>query len=163
MLLAGRPVAAFKPELRAHVADCDSCRELASVASLILADARAARDEASLPTASVVWWRAQRRARREAERLADRPVRVTQAVAAACFLGVVAAFVWTSWPWLARWASWLASVMSASSGLSVDVTVARGLATWPHLGLLGVASVLALACLAIVLVVIRGQDGSRES
>jgi hypothetical protein len=68
--------------LQSHVAGCAACREVAAVAVAV----REWADDQELvtvPDASVVWYRAQVRAREEAARRASRPVLAAQLVALA--------------------------------------------------------------------------------
>ena len=96
-------------ELRAHVAACPICSDVATIAGAI-EDTRAEMSaQASVPNSGRVWWLAQLRARREAAEAANRPMIAVQAVAfvcAVCLLGwcVRAASTWLS-PVFARIAS----------------------------------------------------------
>jgi predicted anti-sigma-YlaC factor YlaD len=79
---AGRWSGQRGAELQAHLDACRSCREAAEVSALLAAEWDTARAEAQPPSADLVWWRAQRRARLEAARAAEAPVRAAQLVAA---------------------------------------------------------------------------------
>ncbi|MDA1306322.1 MAG: hypothetical protein O2917_03540 [Acidobacteria bacterium] len=68
--------------LTSHVAGCATCREVAAVAVVVLEWADDPRP-VTVPDASVVWYRAQVRAREEAARRASRPVLAAQLVALA--------------------------------------------------------------------------------
>ena len=70
-----------------HVAACEVCRDLATVAAAVgdLNDATVA--ELKVPDASVVWYRAQVRARQELTRRATRPVAAVQVAAAVVGVG----------------------------------------------------------------------------
>ena len=81
--IAGRSPGQFDAELRAHLDACSSCREVAEISRFLSAERRTAHAEAHPPTADLVWWRAQRRARLEAARAAEAPVRTAQLVAVA--------------------------------------------------------------------------------
>ena len=79
----------------------------AIVSEAIKAEASSARGEAAPPSAAVVWWRAQRRARQEAAQLADKPIAVVHALAIACgaglaltLAGIVMTVVRGSFGWL---------------------------------------------------------------
>jgi hypothetical protein len=95
-------------ELRAHVASCDVCADVAEVASAMRVDCDAALTEAvALPPAHLVWLRAQARARSAAAREAARPIAVMQALGLASAAGVislaigfVAYWVWARSEWL---------------------------------------------------------------
>lgn len=68
--------------LRAHVAACATCAEVAAVATAVREWADEGEVSAvKVPDASVVWYRAQVRAREDAARRASRPVLVAQVVA----------------------------------------------------------------------------------
>jgi hypothetical protein len=91
-------------ELRTHVTNCSVCGEVARVATLVHDDYVHVRHEASMPTADVVWLRAQIRAREESARIAARPIMLTQALAIAALIGLLVSLagrlslgVWT-WP-----------------------------------------------------------------
>lgn len=82
-------------ELRAHVATCAGCADLAAVAGALLHEGETAYAEAHVPPAPAVWHRAQLRAREEAARAATRPIGFVQGVAFTCGVAaVIAAAVW---------------------------------------------------------------------
>jgi hypothetical protein len=89
------------PELQAHVAACEGCRDL--VATLVpLGDAWLdSRAEAHVPASGMVWWRAQMRARREAASTAARPITVVQAIAGLTALALIVATLASLSPWVA--------------------------------------------------------------
>ena len=68
-------------------ASCDVCRDLATVASAMSDLHEATAADVKVPDASVVWYRAQVRARQELARRAARPVAAAQAAAALVGLG----------------------------------------------------------------------------
>jgi hypothetical protein len=76
------------PALREHVGGCMICSDVAEIAAAFFVECDLAHSEAVVPPASVVWWRAQIRAREESARLAARPIALVQAVATACVAGV---------------------------------------------------------------------------
>jgi hypothetical protein len=85
-VVAGEFSCGGESDVRQHVAGCDSCRDLVLVMSALReARARACRD-APLPSAGLVWWRAQLRDRQQAARQAVAPV---AAVHAAALLAVI--------------------------------------------------------------------------
>ncbi len=77
--------------MRAHVAGCAICSDVAAVA--------VAFDEANeethagvvVPDSGRVWWLAQLRARREATKAAGRPITAIQVIALACAIGLLGA------------------------------------------------------------------------
>ena len=70
-------------DLRAHVSACAICADVAEIAPLFVAERDAAWEEADLPPASAVFWRAQLRVRREAAEQAARPMVLVQRAALA--------------------------------------------------------------------------------
>ncbi len=104
-VLAGRWESQCSEPLRAHAASCASCSDLALVAGALQSERAAAAAEANPPSAPLVWWKAQLRARREATERAARPVAVVER--AACVFAIVAALVALLWlaPLVAGWLS----------------------------------------------------------
>jgi hypothetical protein len=82
-------------ELSAHVAACAICRDLATVAGAIAEDYGTAFEHAHLPSAGLVWWRAEIRARQQAIRAAERPITLIQTMVGVC--GVAAALGLLAW------------------------------------------------------------------
>jgi len=98
-------------DLSAHVDACEICRELVMVAR-----AFAEPDVASIapaPDASLVWLRAQVRARAEATQLAERPITVAQAVAFASMIGVLGAVLGATSTWLQTGVRWAMAMAAA--------------------------------------------------
>jgi len=136
-------------ELRAHVAACAVCADLAEVAQALHDDRDAACREAPVPTAGMVWWRATIRARADAARTASRPITVAQGIAAACAVGLacgLAGILWRSLPWVDR----VGEIATRIAAGRVDFTSASTLATEHALPLvLALAACLVLAPLAL--------------
>jgi len=63
---------AIGDELRAHIAGCESCREVFDVAHAVADDRNGLMRTAHPPSAGLVWWRANMRTQREAARAAVR-------------------------------------------------------------------------------------------
>jgi hypothetical protein len=80
-------------DLRAHVASCASCADLAAVATAVVETRDAGAAHVRVPDASLVWFRAQLRAREEAARRAARPLWVAQVAAVAAV--VIALALWS--------------------------------------------------------------------
>jgi hypothetical protein len=76
-------------DLRAHITHCAMCSDVARVATLVHSDFSHAKREAQVPTADIVWLRAQIRAREEAARTAARPIVFAQALAIAALIGLL--------------------------------------------------------------------------
>jgi hypothetical protein len=102
--------------LRAHVASCSICSDVASVAGAFDGSLEAMRASAGIPDASRVWWVAQLRARREAVEAAGRPITAVQVVAFACAVGLLGAC-------LGATSTWFQSALRriASSAANFDV------------------------------------------
>ena len=85
-------------ELRSHADTCEVCSEVTLVAHYLQADAQETMAEAPLPDAGLIWWKAQRQARREAAERATLPIvileRVSWGVGALSTAGLLAWF----WP-----------------------------------------------------------------
>ena len=87
-------------ELRSHAAACRMCADLVEVFQALQTDLAETVRQVQVPSAGLVWWRAELRARREALRTAERPLTLIPALAGACGVGVLAALLaWLS-PWL---------------------------------------------------------------
>ena len=147
--------------LVAHAASCPVCADLAIAASAMieLRDDEAA--AVAVPDASLVWYRAQMRARADAARQATRPVFVAQIAAAAC-LGVIAV-IWvnsgatglsTFWQWLVNLVPALPT-WSASTA-SVDTTVTG---TWTAGRLIAVALIATVIAALIAVGISLAADG----
>lgn len=135
--------------LRAHVGGCDVCAEVASIATAVREWSEAA-PVARMPEASVVWHRAQVKARAEAARAAARPVWVAQAVA---LIGLVVALVWmgpsASW-YSGAWSTMTQAMPSVPSVPSVPTVHSDSVMTgWGTTVFLAVAGLAALASLAV--------------
>jgi hypothetical protein len=90
------------PDLRAHVATCEICADVVTIAPLLEAEADLTRADAVVPESGLVWWRAQMRAREEAARTAVRPITVAQAVGFAATVGVVGAVFGATATWFQK-------------------------------------------------------------
>jgi hypothetical protein len=137
--------------LRAHVASCPSCAEVASIAAAVREwdDAEAV---PHVPEAAVVWRRAQVRAHEAAARAASRPIWAAQLAAV---VGFVAALVWIGpsaawyvsvWQWLTAAVPQMASLPSVSlwpEGLDLGSLMS----VWWRVALLTLGAVALLASL----------------
>jgi hypothetical protein len=85
--------------LRAHAESCDVCRDLVEVAMLVQQDGAALRADVRVPSAGSVWWRAQVRARAEAEQAVMRPMLVVGACGATALVALIAAALTLGMPW----------------------------------------------------------------
>jgi hypothetical protein len=92
---AGRWPGSGGTDLQAHLDACPPCREVAEIAALLATEWEAAHAQAHPPSADLVWWRAQKRARLEAARAAEAPVRTAQFVAAVGAVLLVGVLGWS--------------------------------------------------------------------
>ena len=76
-------------DLSSHVASCSLCTELALVSQAFQEDFEAALKHARLPSAGLVWWRAEIRSRQEAIRTASRPITLVQGIAGMVGIGAL--------------------------------------------------------------------------
>jgi len=87
-IAAGRWPERLSEELSSHVAECAICADLGLVAQSLSADYQEALSKVRVPSAGLVWWRAEIRARQDAVQTVNRPIRWAQYIAAGC--GIVA-------------------------------------------------------------------------
>jgi len=97
-IVAGRWPRAVGPELRAHVAACATCAEIAAVAPALRDDFVDACRHAHVPAAGQVWWRAAVRARLDTAESAARPMTWMHGLAGAGAAGLLLALVAIAWP-----------------------------------------------------------------
>jgi hypothetical protein len=155
-ILAGRWPDQCDESLHAHAAQCETCRELVEVVSLLRADRRQLHDEMRVPSAGQIWWRAAIRARLEASERVGRPLSWVFGVLVASVVGLTLAVAELLWSPIQ-----LAVRETATSGWSISFglgEIARWLpstlnltplATTSVLILLGVSACLVLAPLAL--------------
>ena len=87
---AGRWPDRLGHNLKEHVENCEVCSDLAFVAQSFKEDPLARVEHSRIPSAGLVWWRAELRARQEAIRVASRPITLVQILAGAGGLAVAA-------------------------------------------------------------------------
>jgi hypothetical protein len=92
---SGRWPEACPGELQEHAQVCSVCAEALRIAVAFREERAAAVLAARVPSAGLVWWRAEMRARRDAVNAATRPMRIIEWIAAAC--EVVAAIALIRW------------------------------------------------------------------
>jgi hypothetical protein len=113
-LTSGRWPGACGEDLRRHAASCAVCADVVLVAQALGQESALARVEMALPTAGLVWWKAQMRARREAAERAAQPIAIVEGLAwvsgVLCLLGTA---IWQR-SWIEEWLSWFAQ--TAQSG-----------------------------------------------
>jgi hypothetical protein len=137
------------PDLAAHLVTCGACAEVARLAATMRDVRDAACAQAHPPSAGIVWWRAQRKAREDAARKAARPISFVHAIALGCAAAAVVALLGLG---LAGVRSSLASFLGPLSWPALPATGALEVAATLPLGLLlAAAGVLLLAPVAIYL------------
>jgi hypothetical protein len=126
-------------ELRRHVAGCEICADLVEILGPMSREQDAAWDEARVPPAQLVWWRAQLRAREEALCAATRPLTAVYALALVFVGALLGGTVATLLPRLRAWAGAAAASMQWPSTdaltqlvapLAGSTVVLLALATW---------------------------------
>jgi hypothetical protein len=76
-------------DLWQHVEGCAFCKDLGLVAQALSADFSTAIQQARIPSAGLVWWRAEIRARQDSIQTASRPITLAHYIGVAC-AGLVA-------------------------------------------------------------------------
>jgi len=77
-------------ELRNHASSCGICSEVAMVSAMYRDEYASAMDQVRVPSAGLVWWKSELRARREAVRVASRPITLVTGIAGTCAIAVMA-------------------------------------------------------------------------
>jgi hypothetical protein len=119
--VSSRRWATAHDDLKRHAADCESCRDVVAVASLLSAEQERASHEVRVPAAGQVWWRAAVRARLEAAHAAARPLTWLHGIAGACAVGLAGALIGTAWPRLREMVSWFTSQALGADSRVADV------------------------------------------
>jgi predicted anti-sigma-YlaC factor YlaD len=124
-MTAGPEPVISNEELREHADACESCREMVTVVSALRAERDRLRRSTIVPSAGLVWWRAQLRRRQQAALKAAAPVTAVQAAAivAAVVLAVVLATSvapFVGMPSLSAWVPQMPSWAEASGMLTTD-------------------------------------------
>jgi hypothetical protein len=90
----------YSEELKAHASQCAVCSDVVQVATVLREDLEGGLAYVRVPSAGLVWWRAEIRSRQDAMRTASRPITWVQAFGGACTAGVGIALLSRAWPWL---------------------------------------------------------------
>jgi hypothetical protein len=102
-LQSGRWAGPWGEEIRGHAAACAVCSEVVLVAEALRHEEELAQTEVQLPSAGLVWWKAQRAARRAAEERAAQPIawveRMVQVFGALALLELG----FSEWPRILGW------------------------------------------------------------
>ena len=133
-------------ELKAHVAACQGCLDLAAILGPLAGAWADTRADAQVPASGMVWWRAQMRARQEAASAAARPIAVVQGIAGLAGAALALVCLIAAFPWL------LSFLVSSGAFIAVDVGDVRAIqGGW--LFAVGAATLLVIASLAVYVVV----------
>ena len=124
-VVSGRWEGAWGEEFRQHAAGCVICSEVVLLAQALRREDEAVHAEVRLPSADLVWWKAQLAARRAAEERAARPIALMER--ASQVLGGLAAFGLAVWQW-PRIADWL----GLATGLSRMPASSATAGEWTH-------------------------------
>ena len=130
-------------DLRNHVGACAVCTDVLEVAGSLQDDYRSAIGEVQVPSASLVWWRAELRARHEAARTAARPITIVQAFAAASAVGVVLALAGLLVPVIQGWFGALATTLLGFPPAGAGALPVAGLP-------IGLPAILGIGCCLIL-------------
>ena len=109
----GRWPFASSSELVAHASACAICRDVVAVASAIHDDYESARASVQLPSAGLVWWRAQLRTRQQIAETAGRPITYVQVAAGAVAAGMLFMLGGLLWPRLQASVVWIEALTRA--------------------------------------------------
>src|SRR5262252_1418897 len=90
---SGRWPEACNADLRNHVMTCGVCKDIVSVAPALHDEHDLAIAETRVPSAGLVWWRAELRARQKAVHAAQRPLTLASSLGAAAATGVAVALI----------------------------------------------------------------------
>jgi hypothetical protein len=154
IVLTGGWPACADADLRAHVDQCPVCADVVAIAAAMQEEHTLACQQAHVPSAGLVWWRAELRARQEATRKAARPMTLVQGVAAASFLAALLTIASLFSPWVRTQLRGLADLPGAL--LAVDVSPLNGLfAQFGLAFLLGLSVWLVLVPVALYVVFSR--------
>lgn len=144
---SGRGADGCDADLRAHVAQCAICADVALVAGAIEREDARARAEVSIPAPGLVWWKAQIKSRREAVKRASEPIALVERAAGVFgFVAFVALAIW-QWDWVRSWFYWMAQLPSADTFRPQGLWPADATSNLQGFSLLVVVS--AVACLLL--------------
>jgi hypothetical protein len=131
-LASGRWATAWGEEVRQHAASCAVCSEVVLVAEALRREEQLSEAEVRLPSAGLVWWKAQLAARRAAEQRAAQPIALVERAAQA--LGALAAFglgVW-QWPRIIGWWRGAKVLARVPSSVSASTGASAAARDWTH-------------------------------
>lgn len=140
--------------LRAHVAGCVICSDVAAIAAAVDDSREEMRSQAIVPDSGRVWWLAQMRSRREAAKAAGRPITAIQVIALACAMGLLGACFGATSAWFQ---SALKRFASSLSAIEMQTLVPSATALLAQHGalVLAMAAMLLLVPAAVYLAMLR--------
>lgn len=142
-------------DLRAHVAVCAICSDVAAIAGTIDESRVEIGAHAVIPDSGRVWWIAQRRARLEAAEAAARPMTVARVVALACALGLLGAYFGAVSAWFQ---SALERIASGAGVFDIGERLASATSLLAEHGALALAMVAMLFLLPVAVFLAIGRD-----
>lgn len=98
---------------------CPSCAQIAAIAQAFTDDRNALMRDAPVPSSAIVWWRAQRRSRREAAETATQPITWVQGLIFACAAGLLVAAAGFVSPTFMKALEWAMGTSLPSASLSL--------------------------------------------
>ena len=137
--------------LREHVNACSVCADVAEIATAFLEDQDSGADEPPVPAASIVWWKAQIRAREEAARVAARPIVLVQGAATICAAAASLAVAPAASAWVRESIAALGATGWWSLPRDVSLSWILGAAAYTTLPLLAVGIWIVLAPVVVYL------------
>jgi hypothetical protein len=94
----GRWPAGAGEDLQSHAGSCPVCSDVVRVAMALTNDRNDGLQLARVPSAGLVWWRAEMRARRDAVTKATRPIKIVEWTAVLCVLAAAGVFLYWTGP-----------------------------------------------------------------
>lgn len=119
--------------LRSHVTACRTCSDVVTLLQRLASERDRLIEQAHLPAAGLVWWRAQIRARQEAARTVTQPIAFAQGLAVAVGLGIAFAVAGLASPWVRERAEWVMDYVRAietSAQVTGLTSVFQGSTMW---------------------------------
>ena len=153
-VLQGRWPERVDAGLRAHVAECGICADVAAIAGAIDNAREEMRTHAVVPDSGRVWCVAQMRARREAAKAAGRPITAAQVIAFACAVGLLGACFGATSAWFQ---SALHRTVSGVAGIRFQslLPLAEAVIAGHGFMLLAMATILLVVPAAVYLTMLR--------
>jgi hypothetical protein len=102
-LQSGRWTGPWGEEIRRHAAACGVCSEVVLVAEALRHERELTQTEARLPSAGLVWWKAQLAARRAAEERAAQPIAWVERMVQVFGVLVLLGLGFWQWPRIVGW------------------------------------------------------------